>query len=94
MRTITIGSCFEGQRVVAVCLDDLSSILTFDPKTVRRAVKETGMGRHNKSKDFVPSSSTDPVIRRQGNSHSRKCTVVWLEKLPATLQSTIQQGTV
>ena len=50
------------------------------------------LGATNKSKDFVPSLSTDPVIKRRVNGYSRKSTLIWEEHLPTCLKVEIKKG--
>ncbi len=75
---------------MVVCLNDL--LLSTDTTAIRHAVKDGNVGKHNK--DFVPAESQDTCIKRGINSHSMKCTVVWLESLPTALQqSGLDEGT-
>lgn len=83
---------YQGKEVVAICIDDIASQLSFTTKQIRDSVKAKGFGSNNVAKDFVPKGSTDSVVRRPSNSHSRKCTVVWLDRIPSELQQKLQQG--
>ncbi len=91
MRT---GISYMGHKAVAICLDDVLPHLSADASTIKKAVKTGAVGGHNVAKDFVPPKSEDPSIRRGTNSHSRKCTIVWLEKLPTNLQQSLLQGII
>jgi len=63
----------------------VSKILTATPAAVREALKSSEMGDNHISKDFVPKRSSNCFIKRGVNSHSRKCSVVWLDALPEGL---------
>ena len=82
----------NGKKAIGVCLDDLKPHLTKPPVIIRNATKSSGFGWHNIAKDFVPLESNDPVIRRGLNSHSRKCTIIWLDCLPTELQDQLLKG--
>ena len=86
MRT---GVSCEGKEVLAVCWDDIPKLL-HSPILIQKKIKDAKIGKHNIPKDFVPAGSPDPAIKRAVNSRSRKCTVIWLDKLPHTLQERIQ----
>ena len=75
----------NGKSSFSICLDDLTPHLSNSSVIIRNAVKTSGFGRHNVAKDFVPAKSRDPTIRRGCNSHSRKCTIVWLKELQQRL---------
>ena len=79
MRT---GISYQGKEVLAICLDDISSYLSSTPTKIRQAIKLAKMGNHNVAKDFVSANSNTCVVKRGVNSHSRKCTVIWLCDLP------------
>ena len=89
MRT---GVSCQGKEVVAICFDDITDSLSHPAAEIIEHVKKSNMGLHNKSKDFVPASSEDAVIKRDTNSHSRKSTVIWLNSLPKNLQKELKQG--
>ena len=89
MRT---GITYQGKPVIGVCFDDVTRQIPVTPAVVRDRVKGSGLGKHNISKDFLPTNSTDLTIRRGSNSRSRKCTVIWLEKLPSALKDTLMEG--
>ena len=84
---------YQGKDVVAKVLDDIASHLSSTTKQIKDSVKATGFGNNNISKDFVPRGSTDSVVRRPSNSYSRKCTVVWLDRIPSELREKLQKGT-
>lgn len=84
--------CYQGKEVVAICLDDIASYLSATTKQIRESVKALGFGKNNCAKDFVPKGSTDCVVKRPSNSHSRKCTVVWLDRIPTELRIKLKQG--
>lgn len=86
------GVSYQGKQAVAVCVDDLSAPLHISTDNVRRAVKESGCGKHNVAKDFLAIDSTNPVIKRGVNSRSRKCTVVFVDILPDSLQQKLLRG--
>ena len=73
---------YQGKKVVAICLDDIG-YLSVTAAVVQKAVKDGKVGMHNVAKDFVPAASTNPDVCRGSNSRSRKCTVIWLDQLPA-----------
>ena len=92
LRSMRSGVSFEGKQAMAICLDDIGEHLQHDCNLIRQSVKENGLGKHNVAKDFVPTDSTNCKIRRGSNSHSRKCTIIWLETLPIDLQEKVLQG--
>ena len=61
---------------------------------IKDAIRREGMGVHGISKDFVPINSTNPDIRRAVNSYSRKCTAVWLDRLPRWLEEQLEEGEI
>ena len=89
MRT---GITCQGKPVIGICFEDVKQHIPFTPNIVRDCIKVAGLGKHNQAKDFVPLNSTDTIIRRGSNNRSRKCTVVWLERLPSTLKETLMEG--
>ena len=91
LRFMRTNITLQGKPAVAICLDDLQTSLTATPIAIRTVAKDRNMGKHDVSKDFVPVDSKNPFIRRNSNSRSRKCTVVWLEDLPSLLQERLQK---
>ena len=82
----------QGKPAVAICLE-LSDALSLSSSSIQAAVKHAEMGKHNVSRDFVPIDSTNARIKRStNNSKSKKCTVVWLDQLPPSLQEKLQRG--
>ena len=88
MRT---GITYQGKPIVGVCFDDVTWQIPVTVTAVRDCVKQSGLGKHV-SKDFLRTNSTGLTIRRGTNSRSRKCTVIWLEKLPPALKGTLMEG--
>ena len=89
MRT---GISYQGMSVLGVCFEDVAQQLPDTPSYIWECVKMAGLGKHNVAKDFLPTNSTNLVIRRGSNSHSRKYTVILLEKLPVRLKDTLIEG--
>ena len=90
-RSFRDGVTHKEKAAVAICLDDLSH-LNIIAKAFKEVVRMGNLGATNKSKDFVPSISTDPVIKRHVNSYSRKSTLVWEEHLPTCLKAELIKG--
>ena len=85
---------YQGRKGLAICWDDVSGILTSTPAVVREALKSSGMGANHISRDFVPKNSSNFIIKRGTNSHSQKCSVVWVDKLPEDLAYKAKQGVI
>ena len=92
LRSVRTGISYQGKPVIAMCLEDIASTLKIELDRVRHSIKESGIGKHNISKDFLPVESVNMTIKRGQNCRSRKCTVVWLENLPQVIQTSIGQG--
>jgi hypothetical protein len=93
LQSVRTGISCDGKPVAAICLEDVAEHIPFSSSTFRDAVKSNRWGKHNVSKDFLPSTATTNVVIRRGhNSRARKCTVVWIEKLPENQQITISKG--
>ena len=86
MRIVT----YQGRKAIAMCLDDME--LSTPATVIRNMIKEERKGIHNVSKDFVPTKSENPNVKRAVNSYSRKCTIVWTDTLPVTLSSKFEEG--
>lgn len=91
LRSFRDGVTHQGKAAVAIYLDDFSH-LDINMTAFKEAVRMGNLGATNKSKDFVPSLSTDPVIKRHVNGYSRKSTLIWEEHLPTCLKVEIKKG--
>ena len=81
--------------MLAICLDDLvDHCFSVSPEVLQKGVNTANVGKHGITKDIVPLGSHNPHISQKGNSHSRKCTVVVLEKLSGELKSKLLKGNV
>ena len=91
LQTMRTRVTYQGKQALAICFDDISS-LSVSSTEVNKVVKTLKIGMTNLAKDFVPKSSKNPVIRRGSNSKSRKCTVIWTDKLSSTLKNRVLRG--
>ena len=72
----------------------MKTALSIPVNEIRSAVRANKLGEHNKSKDFVPSDSTDDrILKSTKNAYSRKATLIWMDKLPQDLVQKLKQGT-
>ena len=80
---------------MGICLHDLPGALPFPPDVIEKFVIDGKYGKKkNISRDFLPRGSTDINIKRPHNYHSRKCLVIWLDKIPSELKSELIKGKV
>ena len=77
---------------MAICIEDVAKHLPHPASTFRQCVKKDGLGANNVSKDFLPSKSKSTTIKRGSNCRSRKCVVVYMDKLPQKMQSDVLEG--
>ena len=63
------GVTLQGRKGIAICLGDLSDMLTSSSVAIRDAVKVSKSGAIH---DFVPQGSDNCFIRRGTNSHLQK----------------------
>ena len=82
---------YLGRKGLAICWN---AVLTSTPAVIREALKSSGMDANHISCDFVPKNSSNFVIKRGTNSHSRKCSVVWVDKLLEVLAYKVKQGVI
>jgi len=60
---------WNGKAVLAICLDDFAGhCFIGTSETLQKRVKNTNMGRHGVTKDFVPFGSRNPIISRKGTA--------------------------
>ncbi|XP_065913247.1 uncharacterized protein [Dysidea avara] len=92
LQSLRTGITFQGRKAIAVCLDDMSGILTSSPADIREAVRNSKSGGTHVARDFVPKQSTRCLIKRGLNSRSRKSTVIWEDVLPESLSLAANDG--
>ena len=92
LQSLRTGITFQGRKAIAVCLDDISGILTSSPADIREAVRNSKSGGTHVARDFVPKQSTRCLIKKGLNSRSRKSTVIWEDVLPESLSLAANDG--
>ena len=90
MRTETTVA---SEEVLAVVLPDVAGQLTHSPSAIRQMVAKEGWGGSD-TKDFLPPDASSLIINRKDNSRRRKCTAIFLSKLPDELRTNIKQGKI
>ena len=83
------------KSVVEICLEYVAQRLPYSSNVFHKCVKKDELGANNISKDFLPNTSTtNTTIKRGSNCHSRKCTTIWMDKLPQNMQNGMIEGTL
>ncbi|XP_019860955.1 PREDICTED: uncharacterized protein LOC109589292 [Amphimedon queenslandica] len=67
-----------GRDVVAVVLNDIEEKLPYPVPAIRQALKRTGAGKTQETKDFLLHGEKAP-IKRNINSQRRKCEIIYQE---------------
>ena len=82
---------YQGKSAIAICFDDILS-LSVPLSDIRHVVRWQKLGITNIAKDFVPTNSTNAIIRRGSNSMSKKCTVIRTSTIPSELKDRLLTG--
>ena len=88
LQTLRSGISVQGKPAVGICLKDLQFLST----PIKEAVKDSGLGKSGVSKDFLMPGSKLTSITREKETKSRKCTVIWLDKLEPHLKKGLVKG--
>ena len=78
--SIRISLSYQGRKAIAVCWKDISH-LSFPLCTICEAIKISNMGVNHVARDFLPKDSDNVIIKRDHNSYSRKCSIIWTDSM-------------
>ena len=97
LRTIRTRTVCNKSEVLAIALQDFPTSLIGSIKNFKRELYENNLGKTNITKRFVPGYSRNTLITKKRGSENcldRKCTVIFLDRLPPCLRRRFIEGMV
>ena len=80
------------KKVLAVVFNDVSKSLTYSVSDIRSAIKKTGYGKTQITKDFLIPGDSAMQVRRNGNNKRRKCDIIFYDCIDTIMFQKLQSA--
>ena len=78
--------------ILAVVFNDVSKSLTYSVSDIRSAIKKTGYGKTQITKDFLIPGDSAMQVRRNGNNKRRKCDIIFYDCIDTIIFQKLQSA--